>query len=289
MPQTGRLSSFAVAFFVIFLTSCSSRNAPAPVTLLNSQTENLNSGSESTTYIVKKGDTLFAIAWYTGNDYRDIAQYNNLSKPYSIYPGQTLRLTAPKMTTLSGNKKSKKVQEKTGTTSKKYDQRSVDQPKAQAYSEGEINVNNQEFTSVKPLTQTQKTNARRGFPEKVSKWVWPSDGNIIATFSHSESGNKGVDIKAPKGSPVRAAGDGKIVYAGNALRGYGNLIIIKHTDAMLSAYAYNDKLLVEEQQWVSAGQQIATVGDSGTDSVKLHFEVRYRGKSLDPLRYLPKR
>ena len=99
---------------------------------------------------------------------------------------------------------------------------------------------------------------------------------------------KGIDIAGAKGSKVVAAADGKVVYSGSALRGYGNLVIIKHTDTFLSAYAYNDAILVKEREWVSAGQQIATMGDSGTNSVKkLHFEVRYRGKSLDPMKYLP--
>lgn len=276
-------------FFVIFLTACSNRTGPAPVTLLNSQVEKKHSGSESTSYVVKKGDTLFAVAWYTGNDYRDIAKYNSLSAPYDIYPGQKLRLTPPPTTALTRNTRPRKVQEKTGTTSKICDKRGVDPKPAPAYSEREINVNRQEVTSVKPLTKSVKNPSRRGFPDKVSKWAWPSEGNITLTFSNTESGNKGLDLSAQRGSPVQAAAEGKVVYAGNALRGYGNLIIIKHTNALLSAYAHNAKLLVEEQQWVAAGQQIATMGDSGTDSVKLHFEIRYRGKSLDPQRYLPKR
>jgi len=117
--------------------------------------------------------------------------------------------------------------------------------------------------------------------------VWPAEGKVVGTFSKSESGNKGIDIAGAKGSKVVAAADGKVVYSGSALRGYGNLVIIKHTDTFLSAYAYNDTILVKEREWVSAGQQIATMGDSGTNSVKLHFEVRYRGKSLDPMKYLP--
>jgi len=259
------------------------------VTLLNSQVEKKQSGSEIQSYVVKKGDTLFAVAWYTGNDYRDIAKYNSLSAPYDIYPGQKLRLAPPSTTSLTHNTRPRKVQEKTGTTSKIYNERGVDPKPAQAYSEREINVNGQEVTAVKPLTKSVNNPSRRDFPDKVSKWVWPSNGNITLTFSNTESGNKGLDLSAQRGSPVLAAADGKVVYAGNALRGYGNLIIIKHTNALLSAYAHNAKLLVDEQQWVAAGQQIATMGDSGTDSVKLHFEVRYRGKSLDPLRYLPKR
>lgn len=107
--------------------------------------------------------------------------------------------------------------------------------------------------------------------------MWPAQGKLVETFSKAESGNKGIDIAGARGSNVVAAADGKVVYSGSALRGYGNLVIIKHTDTFLSAYAYNDTILVKERQWVSAGQTIATMGNSGTSSVKLHFEVRYRG------------
>ncbi|MEG3766578.1 peptidoglycan DD-metalloendopeptidase family protein [Alteromonas sp. 14N.309.X.WAT.G.H12] len=280
--------SFLSLLCVIFLTACSNRTTPAPVTLLDSQPQEDDQGFKSNTYVVQKGDTLFAIAWYTGNDYRDLAKYNNLSAPYPIYPGQTLRLQPKKMTAVTQTSSHKKVQVKSGTTSKNYDKRSVDPPKSQAYSESEIRVNKQDVITVKPLTEKQKETFRRDFPTTVEKWVWPTNGNVSSAFDPQAPGNKGINIQAKKGTPIVAAAMGKVVYAGNALRGYGNLVIIKHTDAMLSAYAHNDKIVVKEQQWVAAGQQIATMGNTGTDSVKLHFEVRYRGKSLDPLRYLPK-
>ena len=126
------------------------------------------------------------------------------------------------------------------------------------------------------------------FPSEVSQWTWPSKGKIIDKFSLAAEGNKGVDIAGSKGDPIIAAADGKVVYTGNALRGYGNLIIIKHSESYLSAYAHNDSINVKEQQWVKAGQQIARMGNSGTDQTMLHFEIRFKGKSVDPLRYLPK-
>jgi len=123
----------------------------------------------------------------------------------------------------------------------------------------------------------------------VSSWRWPTEGRIIDNFSASEGGNKGIDIAGSRGQPVLATASGRVVYAGNALRGYGNLIIIKHNDDYLSAYAHNDSMLVREQQEVQAGQKIATMGSTGTSSVRLHFEIRYKGKSVNPLRYLPQR
>lgn len=110
-----------------------------------------------------------------------------------------------------------------------------------------------------------------------------------APFDASEGGNKGIDIAGSKGQAIVATADGRVVYAGNALRGYGNLIIIKHNDDYLSAYAHNDTMLVREQQEVKAGQKIATMGSTGTSSTRLHFEIRYKGKSVNPLRYLPQR
>jgi lipoprotein NlpD len=127
------------------------------------------------------------------------------------------------------------------------------------------------------------------YSNKIRKWVWPSTGNIIAKFSNKENGNKGIDIAGSIGSSIVSAADGKVVYYGNALRGYGNLIIIKHNDDYLSAYAHNRKVLVKEKDFVKAGQKIAEMGNSDSDRVKLHFEVRYRGKSVNPLKYLPKR
>lgn len=119
-------------------------------------------------------------------------------------------------------------------------------------------------------------------------WQWPVRGQILARFSTAEHGNKGVDIGGRDGTRINAAADGQVVYAGNALRGYGNLIIIKHNDDYLSAYAHNKRILVKERQEVKAGQQIAEMGDTDAVSTRLHFEIRFRGQSVDPLRYLPR-
>jgi len=272
---------------LLLLASCSSRIAPAPVILLNSQVDEETGGFTSATYEVKPGDTLFAIAWYTGNDYRDIAEYNDLSKPYQIFPGQILRVIPPKKVVKSSPKPQNQTTQSAAPTSSILDKRLIDPPKPQAYGEGEKVVKRQNVTSVIKPSKSVKKAAPKAFPSKVNKWVWPAKGKLVDTFSNKESGNKGVDIAAARGSPIYAAADGKVVYSGSALRGYGNLVIIKHTDTFLSAYAYNDTILVKEREWVYAGQKVATMGDSGTNSVKLHFEVRYRGKSLDPLRYLP--
>ena len=118
-------------------------------------------------------------------------------------------------------------------------------------------------------------------------WRWPTSGKVILPYSTSDGGNKGIDIAGKRGQPVYAAGAGKVVYVGNQLRGYGTLIMIKHNEDYISAYAHNDKLMVNNGQSVKIGQQIATMGSSDADSVRLHFQIRYRATAIDPLRYLP--
>lgn len=271
----------------LMLAACSAPHTPAPVVTLNSQPEPQDFHYAGDTYTVEKGDTLFAIAWYANQDYQDLARYNNLSPPYNIHPGQQLRLTPPQTARVKAPAPVSAPPKKAGPTTPPPVKKRVDRPAKQAYGESENNVNNQSVTPVKKASSNVKKSPRRQFPDRVKHWVWPAQGKVTSTFSRNATGRKGIAISAARGTSVKAAADGKVVYAGNGLRGYGNLIIIKHTDSFLSAYAHNDSLAVEEQQWVSAGQKIGTMGNSGTDLVKLHFEVRYRGKSLDPLRYLP--
>ena len=274
-------------YICVLIGGCAGRSAPAPVVLLNSQVSDGSEEYTKKTYKVQRGDTLYAVAWYTGNDYRDLAKYNQLSAPYTIFPGQVLNVTPPSNVTTAPVIAKSKTNQSTAPTTSNADKSLVDRPQPQAYRKSEKVVKPQNVTTVKKPSQSVKKQTPTSFPDKVQEWVWPAEGKVVGTFSKSESGNKGIDIAGVKGSKVVAAADGKVVYSGSALRGYGNLVIIKHTDTFLSAYAYNDTILVKEREWVSAGQQIATMGDSGTNSVKLHFEVRYRGKSLDPMKYLP--
>ena len=263
----------AILFCCIISFSCSNRRQPAPVSeLYQGKTfrDFKQQAYAANTYQVKTGDTLYSIAWYSGNDYKDLAIINKIPPPYQIKPGQVLTLVKlPKTIKSKSNKHS-------GPTSKVIINQSVDRPKKQAYGKSEHKVNK---GSVGPTIGQ--------FPERVKSWQWPTSESVSRRFSAKEQGNKGLDFLGKLGLPILAAADGKIVYTGDALRGFGKLIIIKHSDAYLTAYAHNDNMLVKEQQWVRAGQKIATMGRSGTDKVKLHFEVRYKGKSVDPLRYLP--
>lgn len=295
-PFTSRVRLILFSIAVLICGCASEPHTPAPVETLDMRIVEPEGPFQQETYTVQAGDTLFAIAFFSGNDYRDLARFNKLPAPYVIKPGDTLRLTAPppparrptppsRPTTSKASGQSDADSQTTSThtkptktgghTSAKSEQAAVDRSKEQAYGESEKDVNRQQV--------------RRTFPARVERWIWPAEGTIIGGFDESESGNKGVDIANTSGTPVVAAASGKVVYTGSALRGYGQLVIIKHTDTFLSAYAHNDRILVSEQQWVNAGEQIGTMGSSGTDKVMLHFEVRYRGQSLDPMRYLPRR
>ena len=262
---------------VIFctLTACSGRPAPAPVVeLYQGKTFHqvaANSKKGAKTYKVQQGDTLYSIAWQTGQDYRDIARINRITKPYHIYPGQKLSLSAiPK-------RSKKTIRKPTGQTLKTKGNQTLDPRKKQAYGKATQVVN-------KKTTLTTKR-----FPGQVGRWQWPAEGKLIKRFSSTEQGNNGIDISNKQGTAIKAAAMGKVVYTGDALRGYGHLVIIKHTESFLTAYAHNDKILVKEQQWVKRGQKISLMGNSGAQNNMLHFEVRYKGKSVDPLRFLPKK
>ena len=264
------------------------------------------------TYTVKRGDTLFYIAWVTGNDFRDLAQRNNVPAPYALNVGQVLQVGNASGQPITGENAVSQASARasggataTTTSAQKSTAVVASQPTI-TYSEssGEQSAtkmlpNNKPATTtttvVAPVTApttvstTQPTASSTSTSSPISAWRWPTDGKVIENFSGAEGGNKGIDIAGSKGQAIVATADGRVVYAGNALRGYGNLIIIKHNDDYLSAYAHNDTMLVREQQEVKAGQKIATMGSTGTSSTRLHFEIRYKGKSVNPLQYLPQR
>ncbi len=219
---------------------------------------------------VRKGETLYAIAWRYRLDYRTLARWNGIHPPYLIRPGQQIRLRPPVVPARTGQHvrpPARAVGKKSTGTARGGRKKS---PKPAAA------VN----------TKTGGKAVDKGSPRRL-QWRWPARGKVIRT--RAALGTEGIDIYGRLGQAVRASEGGKVVYSGSGLIGYGKLVIIKHDDEYLSAYAHNQTLLVREGEQVERGQQIARMGQSGTDRVKLHFEIRKDGKPVPPLRYLPSR
>ncbi|MCE1114147.1 MULTISPECIES: peptidoglycan DD-metalloendopeptidase family protein [Pseudomonas] len=227
-------------------------------------------------YVVKPGDTLFSIAFRYGWDYKELAARNNIPAPYTIRPGQPIRFS-------SGTGGSTTVVTSSPSSSSKTTviRRPVGTTPAPA--------NNGKSATSASSSSSQTVAQVPAAERAVGGWTWPANGVLIGKFASNGSLNKGVDIAGDLGQPVFAAADGAVVYAGSGLRGYGELIIIKHSDTYVSAYGHNRRLLVREGQQVKAGQTIAEMGSTGTDRVKLHFEIRRQGKPVDPLQFLPRR
>lgn len=207
----------------------------------------------SGTHVIKPGESLYEIAWRYNRDFVELAQVNGLKSPYHIKAGQKLSLSKPSAPSRTASKKTTESVKKST-------------PKTQA----------QKITPAKQAS----------LPERFA-WEWPTSGKIIQHFSN-EKGQKGIDISGKTGQPVLAAAPGVVVYSGNGLRGYGELIIVKHNDEYLSAYAHNRQLFVKEGDSVKALQQIAEMGQTGTESTRLHFEIRRKGQPVNPLQFLPK-
>ncbi|MDG1827998.1 MAG: peptidoglycan DD-metalloendopeptidase family protein [Luminiphilus sp.] len=281
-------------------------------------------------YTVEEGDTLYAIAFRLGADYRLLARANDIAPPYLIYPGQTLStidpvagsvagqsaevaLSHPPVTAVvteatvgsAGTATAKSTAEVTSKPEVKVapqpqskakppsTPKSSAQPKPASKTAATVTAESQVATPSKPVSKppTAKANpVAQGNQQKlgpVTRWLWPGKGPVERAYSAVL--HKGIDIAGQRGDPVYATAAGVVVYAGTGLKGYGALLIIKHNEQFLSAYGHNDVMLVAEGTNINAGQQIARMGSSGTDTVKLHFEIRRKGQPVDPLRLLPRR
>ncbi len=232
--------------------------------------------SQSGTYTVKNGDTLTSVAKAHDLPPSAIVRVNNLSYPYKLVPGQKLTLEDP-----DAVRKVEKTEQKVVPVAGASEAASSS---AAVVSGSSKSDNNAAVTANEPVKVVSgRTRTAGGVV-----WMWPANGKVVKGFSLNENGNKGIDIAGSRGQNVMSAADGQVVYSGSALRGYGKLIIINHDNEYLSAYAHNDKLLVKEGQKVKRGQVIANMGSTDASSVQLHFEIRYKGKSVNPLGYLPK-
>jgi len=270
------------------------------------------------TYTVKRGDTLYSIALDHGVDYRELAAWNNMSDPAVLKEGTVLRLrpgqgqapvqaeARPQAQPDSGVQVSPVViPGAVEARSLGGDSRAAAEPRAPVadaarpgllktgpkglklpYSEENLAIVLRESP---PEAKVEAAVAQPGAatePDGVD-WMWPAPGRVLAGFSKAT--NKGVDILGKVGDPVVASASGRVVYSGTGLRGYGKLIIIKHNETYLSAYAHNSNLLVKEGQSVVRGQKIAEIGNTDSPQVKLHFEIRRLGEPVDPLKFLPER
>lgn len=318
VPQ---LKSIALIVGLAALAGCASSTKPAPVVdrspLRSTATA---AGAEPAVevpaghYQIKKGDTLYSIALEHGQDYREVAAWNNLGDGSRINAGQVIRIVPPAGATGGAATGSAAAAEEPVVVVQPIVTEAVIERKALAGNSE--NLKREPRAGKEPYSDEALARAQQSVPVVASveikpelrpeakpevpaakpvettvvgeiTWAWPASGKMITGFG--ESGGKGIDIGGKTGDPVTAAADGKVVYSGSGLRGYGQLVIVKHSEAYLTAYAHNHRILVKEGQSVTRGQKIAEMGNTDADQVKLHFEVRKQGKPVDPLKYLPGR
>lgn len=283
-----RVLGCALAAALVLLAGCSTRSLnPAPVedrglsrstpTAVDSAAVKPLPGAENAGkpgyYTVKTGDTIIRIGLENGQNWRDVVRWNSLENPNLIEVGQVLRVVPPVSET---HVVIKPVTPGTVATTP-VSAASAPRPAASA----------PVATASAPVAAPAPAPAPATNGDEDVGWIWPAHGSLVAGFD--ETKNKGLDISGKAGDPVYASADGRVVYAGAGLRGYGNLIILKHNNTFLTAYAHNQTLLVKEDQTVKKGQKIAEMGNSDADRVKLHFEIRRQGKPVDPAKYLPAR
>jgi lipoprotein NlpD len=221
-------------------------------------------------YTVKPGDTLIRIGLENGQNWKDLVKWNALENPNIIEVGQVLRVVPPGVDPNAASSKP--------VTTARVETRPLDAKAATSAASASPSTPATVSTATAPV-------AREGDDDVT--WAWPANGPVIANFDEGKV--KGLVIGGKAGDPVLAAADGRVVYAGSGLRGYGNLVILKHNNTYLTAYAHNQTLLVKEDQTVRRGQKIAEMGSTDADSVKLHFEIRKQGKPIDPAKLLPPR
>ncbi len=237
---------------------------------------------------VQRGDTLYSISFRYGQDYKQLAQWNNIEAPYIISLGQRLRVSPPQGSVVNPlGQNAQSISAVTVTESRPVAANDNARIAPRIISRIEAEKKPRPSTTIKTEPRIIIKSPPSPHYSKKIVWQWPVKGKIIKKFSIRQPGSKGIDITNRAGIKIKAAASGRVVYAGDGLVSYGRLIIIKHNERFLSAYAHNERLLVEEGQDVKAGQAIATMGNSGTDRVKLHFEVREKGKPVNPLKYLP--
>jgi len=282
---------FCIFISLFFVQSCS-KHRSAPVKDLSKSQQKTKvqrvTSTNKSYFKVRKGDTLYSIGFANNIDYKKLAKINNIKPPYRIYPGQKLKLKGkvlPKKKTVKTNQKKTKtypIKKKTIVSSKT------------SKANNQKIVKNTPPTKNKPSPVKKKPKISKNPPvisqptSSNSQWIWPVKGKILSSFSSTDTSRKGIKIAVGFGKPVYASNNGTVVYSGHGLRGYGELIIIKHSNNLLSAYAHNSVRYVKEGQSVKQGQEIAKSGKGNDGKPLLHFEIRKNGQPVNPINYLPK-
>lgn len=328
-PRQSR--SLAHGFYGLFaasllLSGCSTTQPPVPVIdrakadAVQPAKPAESSATDNQVYVVQKGDTLFGIALAHGVDFKKLMEWNDITDPRSLKPGQKINLSMPaksaQPTLFALPQQPETVTLEPGqspvipvvpapeeSSPAVPGGKVITSPKALKLPYSEQNAARLQYPSntsapavpPSPPAAAEKNSKIEVAPQpepavsdkaanSVADWIWPTTGKLMSSFSKN---SKGVKISGQAGQPILASAAGEVVYSGHGLRGYGNLIIIKHDNTFLSAYAHNSKLLVKEGEAVVKGQKIAEMGNTDTDTIQLHFEIRKNGKPVDPLQYLP--
>lgn len=260
-----RLSFVPLILAAVALAGCASRSERAPVADISKPAAEPASKAPSTagSYVVKPGDTLYKIAQANNIQVARLSELNHITDPSQLRVGQVLKLD--------------------GAASASSPSADTDTSRS---SEATTKPGDSDIKPIEPVEPIGTTVAARASDAEAIDWGWPGSGKVIQGFN---STTKGIDLEGNIGDPVNAAAGGDVMYAGNGVRGLGNLVLIGHSDGFITAYAHNDELLVKAGQTVKKGEKIATVGETDTSSPRLHFEVRRRGTPVDPLSYLPAR
>lgn len=279
------MRTLLVILYFTLLSGCG-YHPPAPIDEQSNAMVKRQLNSDGT-YYVRSGDTLYAIAFGYDLDPMNIAKWNDISSPYVIHPGQRLRLSAP-AGRHGGSDRSSDVTISTVETPGQATTRTVSSPPKSSSTKS----SSTESTPPKAepvVSKTPKPASSASNSADPKSWKWPTKGRVLRGYVAGDPARNGLDIAGQEGQSVSASSGGLVVYSGNGLIGYGELIIIKHSENMLSAYAHNKIRLVNEGEQVSSGQKIAEMGRNTSDEQLLHFEIRSRGKPVNPLIYLPKK
>jgi lipoprotein NlpD len=275
------MRTLLIILYFTLLSGCG-YHPPAPIDEQSNAMVKRQLNSDGT-YYVRSGDTLYAIAFGYGLDPMSIAKWNDISSPYVIYPGQRLRLSAP-AGRHGGSDRSSDVMISTVKTPGQATTRTVSSPPKSSLPKS-TPAKSEPAPSVSKTTKSASPASNSADPKS---WKWPTKGRVLRGYVAGDPARNGLDIAGQEGQAVGASSGGLVVYSGNGLIGYGELIIIKHSEKMLSAYAHNKVRLVNEGEQVSSGQKIAEMGRNTSDEQLLHFEIRSKGKPVNPLIYLPK-